>query len=67
MQFPFMGTHSRDDFDNGTKAALAGGTTSFIDFSFADKGKSLESGFERWRGWADGKVNSDYTLHAAIT
>jgi len=30
MQLPFMGTNAIDDFDIGTKAAIAGGTTSFI-------------------------------------
>lgn len=43
-----MGTHSRDNFDLGSKAALAGGTTSFIDFCFADKGAPLETGYDKW-------------------
>lgn len=33
MQLPFMGTSAVDDFDTGTKAAISGGTTSFIDFA----------------------------------
>jgi dihydropyrimidinase len=37
MQLPFMGTNAIDDFDTGTKAAIAGGTTSFIDFSIPDR------------------------------
>lgn len=38
MQLPFMGTYAADDFDQGTKAAVAGGTTSFIDFAIPSKG-----------------------------
>jgi len=37
MQLPFMGTNAIDDFDTGTKAAIAGGTTSFIDFSIPNR------------------------------
>lgn len=40
MQLPFMGTNAIDDFDTGTKAAIAGGTTSFIDFSIPDRNES---------------------------
>lgn len=37
MQLPFMGTYAVDDFDSGTKAAIAGGTTSFIDFAIPSR------------------------------
>ena len=67
MQLPFMGSYAIDDFDSGSKAAIAGGTTSFIDFAIPNKGQTLSSAYETWRGWADPKVNCDYTLHAAIT
>ena len=67
MQLPFMGTHAIDDFDSGSKASIAGGTTSFIDFAIPNRGETLTSAYNTWRGWADPKVNCDYTLHAAIT
>jgi dihydropyrimidinase len=38
MQLPFMGTNAIDDFDTGSKAAIAGGTTSYIDFAIPEKG-----------------------------
>lgn len=67
MQLPFMGTSAKDDFENGSKAALIGGTTSFIDFAIPNKGESLTSAVERWRKMADGHTHSDYALHCAIT
>lgn len=66
MQLPFMGTFAADDFNIGSKAAIAGGTTSFIDFAIPSKGESLSSAYDTWRGWADPKVNCDYALHSAI-
>ena len=67
MQLPFMGTNAKDDFNTGSKAAIAGGTTSFIDFVIPGKGTPVTEAYETWRGWADPKVNCDYGLHAAIT
>ncbi len=32
LEMPFMGTYSADDFESGTRAGLAGGTTRVVDF-----------------------------------
>lgn len=66
MQLPFMGTVASDDFYTGTAAALAGGTTSIIDFVIPDPKQPLLDAFQTWRGWAE-KAASDYAFHVAIT
>lgn len=38
MQLPFMGTVSADDFATGTRAAVAGGTGTIIDFVIPGEG-----------------------------
>ncbi len=66
MQLPFMGTVTADDFFTGTAAALAGGTTSIIDFVIPDPQEPLLDAYHKWRRWAD-KAASDYGFHVAVT
>ena len=53
MQLPFMGTVAVDDFFDGTAAALAGGTTSIIDFVIPNPQQPLMEAYQQWRGWAE--------------
>jgi dihydropyrimidinase len=63
---PFMGTYSSDDFESGTRAALAGGTTMVIDFALPAPGQGLLDALDMWHN-KSGRANCDYSYHMAIT
>eukprot|EP00211_Chloroparvula_japonica_P002682 CAMPEP_0119132602 /NCGR_PEP_ID=MMETSP1310-20130426/11922_1 /TAXON_ID=464262 /ORGANISM="Genus nov. species nov., Strain RCC2339" /LENGTH=502 /DNA_ID=CAMNT_0007123239 /DNA_START=64 /DNA_END=1572 /DNA_ORIENTATION=- len=67
MEMPFMGTVAVDDYNYGTRAAVAGGTTMLIDFVIPQKGESLLAAYDAWLARATPKVNCDYSFHVAVT
>ncbi|KAF5285276.1 hypothetical protein FQR65_LT13290 [Abscondita terminalis] len=67
FELEFMGARSVDDFYQGTKAAVAGGTTMIIDFVWVKKGESLIDAYYAYRQKADDKVCCDYGLHMVIS
>ncbi|WP_141392685.1 amidohydrolase family protein, partial [Cobetia marina] len=66
MQLPFMGTVASEDFQTGTAAALAGGTTMIIDFVIPSPQQPLMEAYHTWREWAE-KSCCDYSFHVAVT
>ncbi|XP_013174840.1 PREDICTED: dihydropyrimidinase isoform X2 [Papilio xuthus] len=67
LELEMMGAKTADDFYTGTRAAVAGGTTTVIDFVLPQKGQSLVEAYNHWREKADNKVCCDYALHVGVT
>ncbi len=66
LEMPFMGTYSTDDFESGTRAALAGGTTMVVDFALPQPGQGLMDAIRMWDNKST-RANCDYSFHMAIT
>ena len=66
MELPFMGTVSADDFESGTAAGVAGGTTSIIDFVIPARNQDMMEGLAEWHAKAKKSV-ADYAFHMAVT
>ncbi|MEZ2131061.1 MULTISPECIES: dihydropyrimidinase [unclassified Sinorhizobium] len=66
LEMPFMGTYSSDDFESGTRAALAGGTTMVVDFALPSPGQSMLEALTMWDNKST-RANCDYSFHMAIT
>jgi len=66
LEMPFMGTYSADDFDSGTRAALAGGTTMVVDFVLPGQGQGLMDAARMWHNKST-RAHCDYSYHMAIT
>ncbi|MEQ1940476.1 dihydropyrimidinase [Mesorhizobium sp. CN5-321] len=66
LEMPFMGTYSADDFESGTRAALAGGTTMVVDFCLPAPQQSLLEALQMWDNKTS-KAACDYSFHMAIT
>src|SRR4030081_2743729 len=63
IYLPFMGTYAKDTHETASRAALVGGTTTFIEMVCPARGdKPLET-FELWLGKAQSKSACDFTFH----
>ncbi|EOL43523.1 dihydropyrimidinase [Enterococcus caccae] len=55
-----------DNFNTGSKAAVAKGTTTVIDMATPSKGSSLKDCLVSWNQLAQGNSSCDYTYHMSI-
>ncbi len=66
LDMPIAGTRTADNFEQGGRAALAGGTTTIIDFAIPRQGQSLLQAFDAWMDLAR-TATCDYSFHVAVT
>src|SRR3712207_3724004 len=67
LSMPFMGMWSSDDYDTGTRAAAAGGTTCLVDFAIQREPDNLTSALEEWQRPEEGAPPPAQGLRMAIT
>ena len=56
-----------DTFTSGSKAAIAGGTTSILDFAEPDLGAPLADGLAVWQEKSVGKTYCDFGYHMTVS
>src|SRR5437588_11004362 len=67
IYLPFMGTFAKDTHETASKAALVGGTTTFIEMICPARNEKPLEAFELWLGKAQGKSACDFTFHMGVT
>jgi dihydropyrimidinase len=56
-----------DDFETGTAAAAAGGTTTVIDYAEQNPGARLDQTIQEWKNKAASRAIVDYSFHLALS
>jgi len=67
IYLPFMGTFAKDTHETASRAALVGGTTSFIEMICPARNEKPLEAFELWLSKAQGQSACDFTFHMGAT
>src|ERR1700743_3371727 len=67
IHLPFMATFAKDTHHTASIAALAGGTTTFIEMCCPSRLDDVLAGYQTWRSKAEGNSACDYTFHMSVT
>lgn len=67
IHLPFMGTFAKDTHETGSKAALMGGTTCYIEMCCPNRNEDTMAGYEDWKSRAEGQSACDYTFHMGVS
>src|SRR3984957_10043524 len=67
VYLPFMGTFAKDTYDTASRAALVGGTTTFIEMVCPSRADDPLEAYELWKSQAAGRSACDYAFHMGVT
>jgi dihydropyrimidinase len=67
IHLPFMATFAKDTHSTASKAALIGGTTTFIEMCCPSREQDALEGYQLWKQKAAGNSACDYAFHMAVT
>jgi len=67
IHLPFMATFAKDTHATASKAALIGGTTTFIEMCCPSRNDDALEGYNIWKQKAEGNSACDYAFHMAVT
>src|SRR5271155_4741225 len=67
IYLPFMGTFAKDTYDTASRAALVGGTTTFIEMVCPSRADDPLEAYELWKAQAAGRSACDYAFHMGVT
>ncbi|AFZ67759.1 dihydropyrimidinase [Deinococcus peraridilitoris] len=67
VYLPFMATFAKDTHATASRAALIGGTTTFIEMCCPSRNDDALEGYELWKSKAEGQSACDYTFHMSVT
>ncbi len=67
LDTPLNGSHTLDDWYEGTVSAACGGVTCVVDYPMQEKGHSVREVLEKWHSHAEGKAVIDFGFSPVIT
>src|SRR3984893_13522309 len=67
IYLPFMATFAKDTHETASIAALAGGTTTYIEMCCPSRNDDALAGYNLWKSKAEGSSACDYSFHMSVT
>ncbi|MBO6740319.1 MAG: dihydropyrimidinase [Phycisphaerales bacterium] len=66
VHLPFMGTFAKDDHESASRAAIVGGTTTYIEMICPAPDQEPMDAFNEWQGKAKDQSHCDYSFHLGV-